>query len=115
MEDQFQKLVELFNSNPATAIEESQKIICSISDFQTYQDFYEYHIKNAHMSTCQNEWSSSQLCIYCLDCAASHPACICLDCFLNGDHQGHDYSVRPDIIGNCDCGDDSMIKKQGFC
>lgn len=66
------------------------------------------------MSTCQKEWSSSQLCIYCLDCAASHPACICLDCFLNGDHEGHNYVIL-NTSGNCDCGDLEQWKKSGIC
>ncbi|KAK8880615.1 hypothetical protein M9Y10_003297 [Tritrichomonas musculus] len=114
MDDQFQKLVELFNSNTANAINESQRIICSNSNFETFQDFYTYHLKNAHMSTCQNEWSTNQLCIYCRDCAVSHPACICLSCFLNGNHEGHDYVIL-NTTGNCDCGDPEQWKKSGTC
>ncbi|KAK8864994.1 hypothetical protein M9Y10_010522 [Tritrichomonas musculus] len=111
----FEVLCSLFAKSPSLAIKESQKIIAQVTKYDSFEEFYNYQIKNQRISTCQQEWSKQQMAIHCFDCSNVPESCVCLGCFLNGDHQGHDYSVRPDIIGNCDCGDDSMIKKQGFC
>lgn len=66
------------------------------------------------MSACQEEWSE-KMDIHWYDCANSPSSCVCLECFLKGNHKGHDYTIRPDTCGNCDCGDLSMLKWSGFC
>ncbi|KAK8837591.1 hypothetical protein M9Y10_036122 [Tritrichomonas musculus] len=53
--------------------------------------------------------------IYCFICGNTPSSCICLQCFLKGDHKGHEYTISADSIGNCDCGDLSMWKRSGFC
>ena len=110
----YQKLENLFESDPPIAIEASQKMICSVSKFDSFKDFFTYHLENAHMSTCQNEWSDPQLCVYCIDCSVIHPACVCLPCFLNGNHENHNYVIL-NTTGNCDCGDSLHWKRSGFC
>ncbi|KAK8841018.1 hypothetical protein M9Y10_027855 [Tritrichomonas musculus] len=106
----------LFICDPSEAINECQKIICSVSNFSSFQDFYNYHLKNSHVSTCQNEWSTHpQMSIHCDDCSNSQNSCICLQCFLNGNHEGHTYVINPNSTGNCDCGDLSLWKRSGFC
>lgn len=115
MTDNFDKLKSLFISNPSSGITESQRIICSVSKFETYKDFYTYHFENAHVSTCQAEWSIPEMAITCHDCAIDPQSCVCLRCFLNGNHQGHSYEISTGSIGNCDCGDFSLWKSSGFC
>ena len=111
----YNELVNSFISDPESAIERCQEIICSVSNFDSYKDFYTYHLKNAHISTCQHQWSTPELSISCRDCANSGNSCICLSCFLNGNHKGHEYSVDAGSVGNCDCGDLSLWKRSGFC
>ena len=112
---QFFELRSLFISNPIEAIKKSQDIICSATDFDSYKDFYNYHLQHSRMSTCQREWQNPQMSIHCFNCANNPQSCICLQCFLKGNHQGHDYTIRGDSTGNCDCGDFSLWKSQGFC
>lgn len=111
----FEKLVLLFKSNPIEAITESQNLICSVTDFDSFKDFYLFHLHHPHMSTCQREWSTPQLAIHCYECSKNPQSCVCLECFLNGHHEGHDYVIRGNSCGNCDCGDLSMWKQTGFC
>lgn len=41
---------------------------------------------------------------------------LCADCFLNGDHKGHDFNMfRSKAGGACDCGDSFVLKPEGFC
>lgn len=111
----FNSLKSLFESDPLNAIAESQKIICRVSHFDSYNEFLEYHTQNSRTSTCQNEWCEQQMSIHCFDCSLNFQSCICLSCFLNGDHKGHNYTIRPLSVGNCDCGDSSQLKPSGFC
>lgn len=34
---------------------------------------------------------------------------ICMDCFSNGNHEGHDYKIHKSSGGVCDCGDPQGI------
>lgn len=41
---------------------------------------------------------------------------LCIDCFLSGDHEGHDFNMfRSQAGGACDCGDPFVMKESGFC
>lgn len=41
---------------------------------------------------------------------------LCAECFQKGDHEGHDFNMfRSQAGGACDCGDESVMKKSGFC
>lgn len=115
MEYDYEHLESMFESNPLSAIEQSQAIICQVAHFDTYKEFYTYHLENAHISTCQSEWSTPELCIFCRECGLVNQACVCLSCFLNGNHDGHDYVVLSSVGGNCDCGDTEQWRRSGFC
>jgi hypothetical protein len=41
--------------------------------------------------------------------------CICVKCFLNGQHGGHSFQIYIDNDGNCDCGDSCYCDPSGFC
>lgn len=47
MDSQFNKLEALFVSDPVKAISESQRLICSVSNFATFKDFVNYHVEHA--------------------------------------------------------------------
>lgn len=112
--DNFETLKDLFITDPTSAIERSQQIIISVSNFDSYKEFISSNLKNQHMSTCQNEWTETQACIFCKNCAKLNESCVCIQCFFKGDHKGHDYIINR-CIGNCDCGDESFWKRSGFC
>jgi hypothetical protein len=38
-----------------------------------------------------------------------------MKCFLNGNHEGHKVICRYSENASCDCGDESLWKKEGFC
>ena len=115
MEVNYKDLKSLFIDDPSIAIEYSQVIISTASNFKNFEEFLQYHSNNSHVSTCQNEWSGGHMSVHCSNCGIDVDSCICLDCFLNGNHQGHDYVIDTGSIGNCDCGDSSQWKHSGFC
>lgn len=65
--------------------------------------------------TCQFSWSTDQLVIRCLDCQKFQNSCICVDCYLKGNHKGHQVSLIHYSNGCCDCGDSSSWSPSGFC
>ena len=43
-------------------------------------------------------------------------SCICIECFRQGDHEGHDYYLHASSGGGCcDCGDPAAWDPKGFC
>ncbi|KAF4726919.1 hypothetical protein FOZ63_019061 [Perkinsus olseni] len=51
----------------------------------------------------------------CKTCGLSSASCICVACFDEGDHEGHDFFISRSDYGCCDCGDAYAWKPQGFC
>lgn len=111
----YDTLESLFIASPDDAISECEEIICKVSNFGSFDDFFSYHFHQSHSSTCQKEWRENKIAINCFDCALNTNACICLECFLNGNHQWHRYSILADATGYCDCGNSSLWKPSGFC
>lgn len=52
----------------------------------------------------------------CIDCAIDKEShLICEACFKRTDHKNHKVQLSNDYVGTCDCGDLSVIKKEGCC
>lgn len=105
MEINYKDLRSLFLSDPSLAVEYCHAIISTTTKIDTFQSFYTYHLSNSQKFSCLNEWMSPQMSIHCSTCGMQPNACICLQCFLNGNHQGHEYSISVNSRGSYDCGD----------
>ena len=66
-------------------------------------------------SACSYSWNTSTLVASCLDCQNFKDSVLCLNCFLNGNHENHSVFLRHAKIGTCDCGNPSLFKPSGFC
>lgn len=64
---------------------------------------------------CGAVWGDSDIAYRCRTCELDPTCAICVPCFENGDHKGHDYSVIYTGGGCCDCGDVTAWKREGFC
>ncbi|CAM8960365.1 unnamed protein product [Rhodiola kirilowii] len=74
----------------------------------------------ANMSTgqrgvCGAVWGQNDIAYRCLTCELDPTCAICVPCFLNGNHENHDYSTIYTGGGCCDCGDVTAWKREGFC
>lgn len=65
---------------------------------------------------CGKQIRSGEIVYHCQDCAQDHAAFICVDCFENGNHEGHNFEIirNPEKV-MCDCGDVEALDKHGFC
>ncbi|KAI2809956.1 E3 ubiquitin-protein ligase ubr3 [Blomia tropicalis] len=67
-------------------------------------------------SKCGLVWTTNFVAYRCRTCAISLCMSLCIDCFLSGDHEGHDFNMfRSQAGGACDCGDPFVMKESGFC
>lgn len=105
----------LFETNPMDGISKSQEIILNAAHFQSNADFARYYHEHGTVSSCQSSSSSYIFAVGCYDCSLDSLSYLCLDCFYNGNHQGHKYIIFSDLYGSCDCGNPSSMKCQGFC
>ncbi|KAK7293058.1 hypothetical protein RJT34_15919 [Clitoria ternatea] len=64
---------------------------------------------------CGAVWGNSDIAYRCRTCEHDPTCAICVPCFENGDHKGHDYFVIYTGGGCCDCGDVTAWKPEGFC
>lgn len=64
---------------------------------------------------CGSVWGHNDLAYRCRTCEHDPTCAICVPCFQNGDHTGHDYSIMYTGGGCCDCGDITAWKREGFC
>ena len=84
-------------------------------EFDNFDDFFTYMRRTVKTCACQTAWNRSTLAVKCKQCSRTENSCICLQCFLAGDHEGHDVRLSHSSTGNCDCGDESMWLPSGFC
>ena len=70
---------------------------------------------NNTSSVCGLVWNAHFVAYRCRDCAISPCMSLCADCFINGDHEGHDFNMfRSQAGGACDCGDENVMRRQGY-
>lgn len=65
---------------------------------------------------CGLVWNANFFAYRCRDCGISPCMSLCADCFSAGNHGGHDFNMfKSQAGGACDCGDETVMKKEGFC
>ncbi|KAI9116015.1 hypothetical protein K1719_012945 [Acacia pycnantha] len=64
---------------------------------------------------CGAVWGHNDIAYRCRTCEHDPTCAICVPCFENGNHEGHDYFVIYTGGGCCDCGDVTAWKREGFC
>lgn len=105
--------------NPSKAIDEWETIDwCrwllaggrTPDEFATVIRSYDKHDK------CGLVWIPRVVAYRCRTCGISPCMSICRDCFHRGDHSTHDFNMFLSQAGGaCDCGDNSVMKEDGFC
>ncbi|EKE41227.1 hypothetical protein ENUP19_0267G0009 [Entamoeba nuttalli] len=71
-----------------------------------------------HSYCCRHAWGNdSKAFLYrCKTCETGPNSCICVECFQNGNHEGHEYYMQKSGSGGtCDCGSSISWKASGFC
>jgi E3 ubiquitin-protein ligase UBR3 len=82
----------------------------------SFDEFKRQIKKYDSSSVCGLVWSANYVAYRCRTCSISPCMSLCADCFMNGNHEGHDYNLfRSGAGGACDCGDESVMLKNGFC
>merc|ERR1719317_1768268 len=51
----------------------------------------------------------------CKTCASDPTVIMCVDCFRDSDHDGHEYILHQARGGMCDCGDQTSFDIGGLC
>ncbi|XP_028172665.1 E3 ubiquitin-protein ligase Ubr3 [Ostrinia furnacalis] len=65
---------------------------------------------------CGLVWIPRVVAYRCRTCGISPCMSICRECFHRGDHSTHDFNMFLSQAGGaCDCGDESVMKEDGFC
>lgn len=108
-------LQDLFIANPQKAICECQEMILKVTNFDSYDEFTSYYHNNSHTCACTKAFDQNKISIHCFDCAKCSNSYMCLNCFLNGNHENHHYIINKSPILKCDCGDITRMKSSCFC
>ncbi|KAJ1282601.1 hypothetical protein BS78_03G065000 [Paspalum vaginatum] len=73
------------------------------------------HSSLGERAVCGSVWGHNDLAYRCRTCENDPTCAICVQCFQNGNHKDHDYSIMYTGGGCCDCGDATAWKREGFC
>ncbi|KAM3736727.1 hypothetical protein ACB098_09G002400 [Castanea mollissima] len=72
-------------------------------------------MSSGQRGVCGAVWGNNDVAYRCRTCEHDPTCAICVPCFQNGDHTGHDYSIMYTGGGCCDCGDVTAWRREGFC
>ncbi|GMH23083.1 hypothetical protein Nepgr_024926 [Nepenthes gracilis] len=73
------------------------------------------NMSTGQRGVCGAVWGKGDIAFRCRTCEHDPTCAICVPCFQNGNHKGHDYSISYTHCGCCDCGDETAWKREGFC
>eukprot|EP00917_Polyrhabdina_sp_WS-2016_P032387 GHVP01069093.1.p1 GENE.GHVP01069093.1~~GHVP01069093.1.p1 ORF type:complete len:1982 (-),score=329.70 GHVP01069093.1:1527-7472(-) len=88
---------------------------------EPFGDSPKYFLKNLQetsnsRSRCDQVWEGLHVAYRCLTCGTSESSCLCIRCFEDVNHEGHNYFMyRSESGGCCDCGDPNAWRTSGFC
>ncbi|RLN14052.1 hypothetical protein BBJ28_00012263 [Nothophytophthora sp. Chile5] len=72
--------------------------------------------KSSTQVLCGYLFQRNDIVFNCKTCQSDETCVLCLKCFQNGDHEGHDvFFHRTSPGGVCDCGDSEAWAPEGFC
>ncbi|EAY11383.1 Zinc finger in N-recognin family protein [Trichomonas vaginalis G3] len=100
------------NISPTSIIDRVEKVV--YGDY-TPKQWGQYVTQLLPKKTCGISWTSKKFALHCETCQNDINSCVCLKCFLNGKHEGHQVSFRYSSNASCDCGDKQLWKEEGFC
>ncbi|CAF1166334.1 unnamed protein product [Adineta ricciae] len=87
-----------------------------ISGQQTFDDFCRKMQKCNNSVLCGRVWIHPTISYRCRTCAINPSMSLCPDCFYAGNHAEHDVNMFRSLGGGvCDCGDETVMKCDGFC
>eukprot|EP01105_Mastigella_eilhardi_P008420 TRINITY_DN2041_c0_g1_i2.p1 TRINITY_DN2041_c0_g1~~TRINITY_DN2041_c0_g1_i2.p1 ORF type:complete len:1518 (+),score=333.19 TRINITY_DN2041_c0_g1_i2:101-4555(+) len=66
-------------------------------------------------SVCGLVWKHGATAYKCRECESDPTCAVCVQCFVEADHTGHDYYMVTTGGGCCDCGDPAAWNSKGFC
>ena len=107
---------ELFDISNTKSFDEScaEKFLRILSNGQDPDDYLKNARKYDRSPVCGLVWNANFFAYRCRDCGISPCMSLCADCFLQGDHEGHDFNIfKSQAGGACDCGDDTVMKTEG--
>ena len=107
---------ELFDISNTKSFDEfsAEKFLRILSNGQDPDDYLKNARKYDRSPVCGLVWNANFFAYRCRDCGISPCMSLCADCFLQGDHEGHDFNIfKSQAGGACDCGDDTVMKTEG--
>ena len=92
--------------------------ISQLFGYNKYDDsFFDYlkSISIPNTTKCGKEIKEGEGGWKCQDCEFETLSVYCKECFIKEKHIGHKIFYNSTANGFCDCGDKSILKKEGFC
>lgn len=97
----------------ATAGDDSQEEADRVDSAAFFERFKP---RSSNQVLCGYLFQRNDIVFNCKTCQADETCVLCLKCFQNGNHEGHDvFFHRTSPGGVCDCGDSEAWAPEGFC
>lgn len=93
----------------------AKKLLVESSNAKTFEEWVEQESSEYTEFSCQVSWDTPRLVVICNTCAIGKNSGICIPCFLNGKHDGHDLRLEVSDSGVCDCGNTTAWQREGYC
>ncbi|DBA01977.1 TPA: hypothetical protein N0F65_006710 [Lagenidium giganteum] len=78
--------------------------------------FEQFKPKTSAQGLCGYMFQRNDIAFNCKTCQKDETCVLCLKCYQNGNHEGHDITFhRTQPGGMCDCGDPEAWAPEGFC
>jgi hypothetical protein len=104
----------LFETDLSKAIVSCERLLWE-SDYSSFDEYLADHQTKYPMHHCSTSISQPTIIFRCHTCEKKREAHICIDCYLHGNHAGHNVTFSKITSGSCGCGNLVHLSPQGFC
>ncbi|CAB3411128.1 unnamed protein product [Caenorhabditis bovis] len=109
-------LNRLINTNSRYDLHFHDKLRILIAQGDDYKEFLKRMKSLDFSKKCNEIWENDTVAYRCNTCALTPCMSLCESCFKSNGHAGHDYTrFFSKEGGACDCGNEDVIRPQGFC
>ena len=104
-----------FQRETEEAIQYCERLLMDGSGVDDFSRWISAERRKSTEFSCHEAWDSPQIVVICQTCVIGKTGGICVPCYLNGRHEGHDVLLEISDSGSCDCGNSICWDPKGFC
>ncbi|EAY07277.1 hypothetical protein TVAG_240780 [Trichomonas vaginalis G3] len=111
-------MVELLRDTLDVSVKEGirfAELLMTNDGLKEFSEFKKEIKSKSETSMCSKHFCSHVLNVSCKTCMGNKSGSFCIECFMKGNHEGHEYVISQNVLPMCLCGHKELVDSKCFC